>query len=168
MTTTAVAAAPATPERPDPATWEDPTMRQALAAHDIAVVYRQLIQAGYSQLGIGHLTGQSQPEVCSILKGRRVITSYASLNLLTSYVALAPLLEGGGRPASSGVDLPARTPRRRRTSGLDPLQALPATSTVSGSTRAGPGELRRVRWYGGSRVRAPCGARGRAVISGRA
>ena len=47
-------------------------MRAALAARDIATVYRLLAGQGVSQRRIAHLTGQSQSEVCEILKGRRV------------------------------------------------------------------------------------------------
>ncbi|MBV8539957.1 MAG: hypothetical protein JO364_06275 [Pseudonocardiales bacterium] len=47
-------------------------MRAALAARDIATVYRLLGRLGVSQRRIAQVTGQSQSEVCEILKGRRV------------------------------------------------------------------------------------------------
>lgn len=47
--------------------------RRALAAHDIATVYRLLREAGVSQRQIAELTGQSQSEVSEILSGRRVM-----------------------------------------------------------------------------------------------
>ncbi|MGH4007510.1 MAG: helix-turn-helix domain-containing protein [Pseudonocardiaceae bacterium] len=50
--------------------------RRALAARDIAVVYRLLTEAGVSQHQIAHLTGQSQSEVSEILTGRRVVRAY--------------------------------------------------------------------------------------------
>ncbi|MGH3771938.1 MAG: helix-turn-helix domain-containing protein [Pseudonocardiaceae bacterium] len=47
-------------------------MRAALAARDIATVYRLLGRQGVSQHQIARLTGQSQSEVSEILKGRTV------------------------------------------------------------------------------------------------
>ena len=47
--------------------------RRALAQRDITTVYRLLNDAGVAQRRIAELTGQSQPEVCEILKGRRVM-----------------------------------------------------------------------------------------------
>jgi transcriptional regulator with XRE-family HTH domain/tetratricopeptide (TPR) repeat protein len=44
----------------------------ALAARDISTIYRLLQRAGVSQRQIARLTGQSQSEVCEILKGRQV------------------------------------------------------------------------------------------------
>ncbi|MBV9163265.1 MAG: helix-turn-helix transcriptional regulator [Pseudonocardiales bacterium] len=44
----------------------------ALAARDVSTIYRLLQRAGVSQRQIGQRTGQSQSEVCEILKGRQV------------------------------------------------------------------------------------------------
>jgi transcriptional regulator with XRE-family HTH domain len=56
----------------DPTLFERDDVRAALAARDIGAVYRLLGQAGVSQRRIAQLTGQSQSEVCEILKGRQV------------------------------------------------------------------------------------------------
>lgn len=48
-------------------------MRAALANRDIGTVYRLLMQAGVVQRVIAQATGQSQSEVCEILKGRQVM-----------------------------------------------------------------------------------------------
>ncbi|MBI3686021.1 MAG: hypothetical protein HY241_01565 [Actinobacteria bacterium] len=68
------------PQRPDPAVWHDPTMRVALANRDITTVYRLLNRAGFSQQHIGALTGQSQPEVCLVMRGKRAIAAYELLS----------------------------------------------------------------------------------------
>jgi predicted XRE-type DNA-binding protein len=74
--------------RPDPAVWEEAVMRRALAAHDIATVYRLLGRLGFSQQRIAELTGQGQSEVSAILHGRRVI----------SYQVLSRIADGLGIP----------------------------------------------------------------------
>ncbi|MGH3720292.1 MAG: helix-turn-helix domain-containing protein [Pseudonocardiaceae bacterium] len=56
-----------------PEVWADPAMRRALAHRDIGAVYRLLTKAGVSQRRIAELVGQSQSEVCEILKGRQVM-----------------------------------------------------------------------------------------------
>ncbi|HSV68344.1 MAG TPA: helix-turn-helix transcriptional regulator [Mycobacteriales bacterium] len=48
-------------------------MRAALAGHDIRTVCLRLNKLGFTQQHIAALTGQSQPEICAVLKGRRVI-----------------------------------------------------------------------------------------------
>ncbi|MQA62207.1 MAG: tetratricopeptide repeat protein [Actinophytocola sp.] len=53
--------------------WEDPEMREALAARQISSVYRLLRRHGISQRQIAAMTGQSQSEVSEILKGRQVM-----------------------------------------------------------------------------------------------
>lgn len=50
-----------------------PGMRAALVNRDIGTVYRILMQAGVVQRVIAQATGQSQSEVCEILKGRQVM-----------------------------------------------------------------------------------------------
>ena len=76
--------------RPDPKIWTRPAMRQALAGMDIGAVYRILQAQGFSQQRIAALTGQSQPEVSAILRGRRVI----------AYLVLARIADGLGIPPS--------------------------------------------------------------------
>jgi Helix-turn-helix domain len=56
----------------DPALFDSDEVCAALAARDVGTVYRLLWRAGVSQRRIGQLTGQSQSEVCEILKGRQV------------------------------------------------------------------------------------------------
>ena len=72
----------------DPAVWEQPEMRAALAARDVGTVYRLLRQVGVSQRQIAALTGQSQSEVSEIIKGRQVM----------AYDVLVRLAEGLGIP----------------------------------------------------------------------
>src|SRR5689334_12033827 len=47
--------------------------RRALAERDINTVYRLLTEAGITQRQIAELTGQSQSEVCEVLRDRRVM-----------------------------------------------------------------------------------------------
>lgn len=79
---------PNAPQPIDPATWDPPQMRAILAARDVGALYRALFDAGVSQHRIARLTGQSQSEVCEIIKGRRVLT----------YDTLARVADGLGIP----------------------------------------------------------------------
>ncbi len=64
---------PAKPLAPlDRALFEPPEMRAALAAQDVTTVYRRLTEGGVSQHQLARHTGQSQSEVCEILRGRKV------------------------------------------------------------------------------------------------
>ncbi|MGH3720914.1 MAG: helix-turn-helix domain-containing protein [Pseudonocardiaceae bacterium] len=56
----------------EPEFFDGEEMRAALTARDIGTVYRLLGRLGVSQRRIAQVTGQSQSEVCEILKGRRV------------------------------------------------------------------------------------------------
>ena len=56
----------------DPEFFEDDDVRAALVARDIGTLYRLLQRLGMTQREIAGLTGQSQPEVYEILKGRKV------------------------------------------------------------------------------------------------
>jgi hypothetical protein len=56
----------------DPEFFEHDDVRAALAARDIGTLYRLLQRLGVTQRQIALLTGQSQPEVYEILKGRKV------------------------------------------------------------------------------------------------
>lgn len=56
----------------DPAVWQQPDMRAALAARDIGAVYRLLTDAGVSQRQIAKMTGQAQSDVSEIMHGRPV------------------------------------------------------------------------------------------------
>ncbi len=71
-------------DRIDPALWQRSDMRTALAARDIAMVFRLLQRVGVSQRRIAALTGQSQSEISEILSGRQVV----------SYDVLARIADG--------------------------------------------------------------------------
>ena len=72
----------------DPAEWERPEMRAALAERDITRVYRLLQKIGFSQQRIAAMTGQSQPEVSAIIHGRKVM----------AYDVLSRICNGLGAP----------------------------------------------------------------------
>jgi transcriptional regulator with XRE-family HTH domain len=72
----------------DPALWEWPAMRRALARRDITAVYTILTVNGISQRRISALTGQYQSEISEILKGRPV----------KAYDLMARIAEGLGIP----------------------------------------------------------------------
>jgi predicted XRE-type DNA-binding protein len=75
-------------DKVDPEVWEEPVMRLALAARDITTVYRLLQKIGFSQQRIAAMTGQSQPEVSSIIHGRKVM----------AYDVLSRICDGLGAP----------------------------------------------------------------------
>jgi tetratricopeptide (TPR) repeat protein len=68
---------------PDPALWDEPSMREALASRDMAEVFRLLKARGISQRRIAGLTGQAQPEISDILRGR-VVSSYDLLSRIAT------------------------------------------------------------------------------------
>ena len=68
--------------------WEQPRMRAALAAHDLAAVYRMLGHQGVSQRRIAALTGQGQSDISETLKGRRIM----------AYEVLVRIADGFGVP----------------------------------------------------------------------
>src|SRR5215510_5162996 len=78
-------------EQVDPALWKRTDMRTALAARDIARVFKLLQRVGVSQRRIAALTGQSQSEISEILGGRQVV----------SYDVLARIADGLGVPRGS-------------------------------------------------------------------
>src|SRR6266540_1762191 len=63
-------------------------MRLALGRHDFAEVFRLLRELSYSQNEIGRLTGLAQPEVYSVIHGRRI----------SSYRVIARIANGLGIP----------------------------------------------------------------------
>src|SRR5262249_61585663 len=95
-------------DRVNPEEWERPEMRAALAKRDIPMVYRLLQKLGFSQQQIAAMTGQTQPEVSTIIHGRRV-TAYHVLSRIADglgvprgYMGLSYAVEPGrGRPAST-------------------------------------------------------------------
>ncbi|MBM7769938.1 transcriptional regulator with XRE-family HTH domain [Actinokineospora baliensis] len=120
-------------DRPDPAIWDHPVMRAALAERDIVTVYRTLKRHGISQRRIAHLTGQAQPEVSAIARGRQVMT----------YDVLARIADGLGVPrglmglahtptAEPATREPVPTvPDRREFMGLLAKIAMGATLTTA-------------------------------------
>lgn len=56
----------------DPTLLDDDNVRAALATRDVGTLYRLLGRLGVTQRRIAQLTGQSQSEVCEILKDRKV------------------------------------------------------------------------------------------------
>jgi transcriptional regulator with XRE-family HTH domain len=62
------------PANPPAALWTGPDMRQALACHDIATVFRLLQRHGVSQRRLAAAAGMSQSEVSEIMRGRRVVS----------------------------------------------------------------------------------------------
>src|SRR4051794_15595114 len=72
----------------DPAVWERTETRGALAARDLAAVFRLLRKAGTSQRAIAALTGLAPSEVYEIGRGRRVM----------AYDVLCRIADGLGVP----------------------------------------------------------------------
>ncbi|MCA1606098.1 MAG: helix-turn-helix domain-containing protein, partial [Acidobacteria bacterium] len=77
----------------DPAWWEQPDLRAALAARDIGEVYRTLTSLGVSQRQIATLTGQLQSEVSEIIKGR-VVKDYRLLERIAEGLSIPRELMG--------------------------------------------------------------------------
>ena len=74
--------------RVDPGAWEHLAMRRALAARDLAQVFRLLRKVGVSQRAIAAATGLAPSEVYEILRGRRVM----------AYEVLCRIADGLGVP----------------------------------------------------------------------
>jgi transcriptional regulator with XRE-family HTH domain len=68
----------------DPAWWETPEMRAALAKRDIRAVYRCLLDHGWSQSAIAARTGQTQPEVSEFLRSDRQVITYPLLERIAT------------------------------------------------------------------------------------
>lgn len=68
--------------------WEDPEMRNALAARDVSLVYRFLRRKGVTEREIAAMTHQSVSEVSAIIRGRRVM----------AYDVLVRIADGFGIP----------------------------------------------------------------------
>lgn len=113
----AVADAASRPTAPpvDPALYERPDVREMLAAHDIAALFRVLKKdAGLSYRQIAALIGVVQSEVSSILTGREV-KSYAMLRRIADGLGIPRGHMGLGdsdRGAYPGEGDHDRQPRR--------------------------------------------------------
>lgn len=95
----------------DPALWERPQMRQALAARDMATVYRSLQRIGVSQRHIAALTAQSQSEISEILKGRQVM-AYEVLGRIADGLGIPRGYMGLAYDASCAAPAPAAAEHR--------------------------------------------------------
>lgn len=102
----------------DPALWERPQMRQALAARDMATVYRLLQRIGVSQRHIAALTAQSQSEISEILKGRQVM-AYDVLGRIADGLGIPRGYMGLAYDASCTAPAPAAAADQRDDSNED-------------------------------------------------
>jgi transcriptional regulator with XRE-family HTH domain len=131
----------------DPALWEQPDMRAALATRDIGKVYRLLTRLGISQRQIGALVGQPQSDVSEIINGRAV-KGYAVLERISErlgipreYMGLSWWGANGMSGAYPGEVTVADTPEGVSAEMLRRhLLALGATAAF-GATVKGLGEL---------------------------
>lgn len=78
----------------DPAVWRRPDMMRALAARDVATVFRLLQRMGVSQRRIAAMTGQSQSEISEITSGRRVVSSVEVLERIADGLSVPRGLMG--------------------------------------------------------------------------
>jgi transcriptional regulator with XRE-family HTH domain len=131
-------------DRVDPAEWERPEMRSALAVRDICRVYRLLQKIGFSQQRIAALAGQSQPEVSAIIHGRHV-QAYDVLSRIADGLGVPREYMGlsyEAMPAGAGVGGESSSGRRLRGAASeedDPVQRrdfLGATGAVLGGANA--------------------------------
>ncbi len=151
----------------DPEWLEDPRLRAGLAVQDVQVLFRWLHARGWSQAQIGAATGQSQPEVSAILKGRQV-KAYAvllriaqGLGIPLGYLRLGSCVacDGGGGSNVGGSHLEGDEAVFRRqflaaagaiaaggaidgVSGLFPSRASPVRAVPA---RVGAAEVAQVR-----------------------
>jgi transcriptional regulator with XRE-family HTH domain len=94
----------------DPAVWERPQMRRALATRDMATVYALLQRIGISQRQIAARTAQSQSEISEIRSGRQVM----------AYEVLSRIADGLGIPRGyMGLAYDPATARLARPAGGD-------------------------------------------------
>lgn len=79
----------------DPQLYERDDVRDAIARHDFATVYRALRdEQGVSQRRIADLTGQAQSDVSDILTGRRHVHTYSVLRRIVTGLGIAPEMAG--------------------------------------------------------------------------
>jgi transcriptional regulator with XRE-family HTH domain len=127
----------------DPAVWERTETRRALAARDLAAVFRLLRNAGTSQRTIAALTGLAPSEVYEIGRGRRVM----------AYDVLCRIADGLGVPrgylglaydSETAAFVSATSPdAAQREQDLDEVGALLAhAAEVAVGMQGGPAALR--------------------------
>jgi transcriptional regulator with XRE-family HTH domain len=127
----------------DPAVWERTETRRALAARDLAAVFRLLRRAGTSQRTIAALTGLAPSEVYEIGRGRRVM----------AYDVLCRIADGLGVPrgylglaydSETAAFVSATSPdAAQREQDLDEVAALLAhAAEVAVGMDGGPAALR--------------------------
>lgn len=79
------------PKRPDPAVWETPVMRKALAAHDFATVFTALVHDyGYTQVRLAALIGTQQPRISEYATAYRPVTDIAVLRRIVAGLGIPP------------------------------------------------------------------------------
>ncbi len=129
----------------DPEWLEDPRLRASLAVQDVQALFRWLQARGWSQVQIGAATGQSQPEVSAILKGRRV-TAHAlllriaqGLGIPAGYLRLGSCIacDGDGGSHASSYHLEGDDPVFRR-QFLAAAGAIAAGGAMDGVSRLFP------------------------------
>jgi transcriptional regulator with XRE-family HTH domain len=127
---------------------DDLRLRASLAAQDVQALFRWLQARGWSQLQIGMATGQSQPEVSAILKGRQVqahallLRIAHGLGIRPGYMRLSSCVacDGDGGPDASSYHLEGDDPMFRR-QFLAAAGAIAAGGAMDGVQRLFPGPV---------------------------
>jgi transcriptional regulator with XRE-family HTH domain len=154
-------------QRFDPKWLEDPRLRASLAVQDVQALFRWLHARGWSQGQIGAATGQSQPEVSAILKGRQVkahavlLRIAQGLGIPPGYMRLGSCVacDGDGGPDASTYHLEEDDPMFRRQflaaagaiaadgamDGVSLLFPSPASPVRAVPARVGAAEVAQVR-----------------------
>jgi transcriptional regulator with XRE-family HTH domain len=130
---------PSSPPVPDPEWWMLPEVLPILAVRDISGLYRWLQKWGWSQQRIASLTGQSQPEVSGIMRGRRV-TSYDLLVRIADGLLVPRVLMGLAGCADSEVPS-GPVAKRGGDDAMERREFLAAVSVVAAG--GSPAGLRR-------------------------
>ena len=135
----------------EPEWLEDPRLRASLAVQDVQALFRWLQARGWSQAQIGAATGQSQPEVSAILKGRQVkahavlLRIAQGLRIPPGYLRLGSCVAcDGGGPDSSTHAMEGDDPMFRR-QFLAAAGAVAAGGAMDGVQRLFPTPVPPVR-----------------------
>jgi transcriptional regulator with XRE-family HTH domain len=147
----------------DPEWLTDPRLRSSLAVQDVQALFRWLQSRGWSQAQIAGATGQSQPEVSAILKGRQVIAHSVLLRIAhglgipPGYMRLGSCIacDGDGGPDAS-TDHPGGDDAMFRRHFLAAAGAIAAGGALDGAQRLFPNPVPPVRavpeWIGAAEV----------------
>ena len=136
----------------DPEWLDDPRLRASLAVQDVQALFRWLQARGWSQVQIGAATGQSQPEVSAILKGRQVkahallMRIARGLGIPPGYMQLGSCVacDGGGAPGAGSYRLEGDDPMFRR-QFLAAAGAIAAGGAIDGASGLFPSQASPVR-----------------------